>query len=328
MSKREDHIKDFWNKNPVGTNFIDFETGREYFEKYDEFRYKTEGHILEELDAIDFQNKKVLEIGLGQGADSMQIVKRGARYNGIDLTPESVRRVKQRFEISEIPYESVIEGSATNIPFDANTFDIVYSHGVIHHSPHIQQIVEEIRRVLKPGGEAVIMLYHKNSFNYHVSIKLMRRMGLFVLWLMPFTVKILSKVTGEKPGRIEKHIKALKKQGLKYLKMKNFIHVSTDGPDNVFSSVWSKKSSLLLFEKFTDIRFRIHFLNERHLLGFQYLLPQNMKNRLSARVGWHLWVKARKKPIYNVETEGGSDQGNDKGVLPSDIDFRKNLGCG
>ena len=294
MENSQQDIKSFWNKNPVGTNFIDGELSKDFFHKYDTFRYQTESHILKELDALDLKEKKVLEIGLGQGADSMQLIKRGAQFYGIDLTEESVHRIKKRFELFEIPYREVSVANAREIPYEDDFFDVVYSHGVIHHSPQIDEITAEIHRVLRPGGQAVIMLYHKSSFNYHVSIKLLRRMGLFLIFLFPFLVKIVSKLTGEGVARIEKHIVNFKKSGLGYLKMKNFIHKSTDGPDNVYSSVWTKKTSRKLLKDFEVEDFRVHFLNERHLMGLQKLLSAKRKRKIESRYGWHLWVFARK----------------------------------
>ncbi|PLX15497.1 MAG: hypothetical protein C0601_12680 [Candidatus Muiribacterium halophilum] len=138
---KTEEIREFWNENPCGSNFISYEQDKAFYEEYDEFRYRTEGHILDELDQIDFKNKKVLEIGLGQGADSMQISLRGADYYGIDLTDESVRRLKERFKLFDLNYNSIIKDNAEKIPFEDNFFDIVYSHGVIHHSPKIDKIV-------------------------------------------------------------------------------------------------------------------------------------------------------------------------------------------
>jgi len=287
-------IKKFWNENPVGSNFIDYEKGKSFYEKYDTFRYRTEGHILSELDKIDFKKKKVLEIGLGQGADSMHIINRGAIYYGIDLTEESVRRVKERFELYKLPYQEVLVGNAERLSFDSDFFDIVYSHGVIHHSENIYNIVNEIHRVLKKDGRAVIMLYHKNSFNYHVSISIFRRLGLILLIPFPFLIKLISKVTGENPERIRKHSTNLKTQGRTYFKMRNFIHKSTDGPDNIFSSVWTANTSQKLFKDFSEIVTHVHFLNERHLLGLQYILPKSVKHSLANRYGWHLWIHATK----------------------------------
>jgi ubiquinone/menaquinone biosynthesis C-methylase UbiE len=292
---KKEEIKNFWNQNPVGENFVEYgDGGLEFFKRYDEFRYRTEGHILSELDKIDFKNKDILEIGIGQGADSMQIVKRGANYYGIDLTETSVQRIKDRFRLSNLPFKEIQVANAENIPYPDNYFDIVYSHGVIHHSPNIEKIVSEIHRVIKPGGKAVIMLYHKNSFNYHVSISVFRRVGLLLLIVFPFLSKVIQKVTGEDIDRINEHKKNVRTYGLSYLKMKNFLHRSTDGPLNVYSSVWNAKTVNTLFKKFSKIETNIHFLNERHLLGLQHLMNKNLKQKLASKYGWHLWIKAQK----------------------------------
>lgn len=295
MSKQSTNdIKQFWNEQPVGSNFVAYEAGKSFYERYDAFRYRTEGHILKELDEIEFKGRNVLEIGLGQGADSMQIINRGAIYYGIDLTEESVRRVKERFHLFNKPYAEIQVANAESIPYPDNTFDIVYSHGVIHHSPQIKKIVSEIYRVLMPGGKAVIMLYHQASYNYYISISVLRRMGLLLLLPLPFLTKLISKLTGESEERINRHKYYLKKEGLAYLKMKNFIHRSTDGPDNVYASVWTAKEARELFHEFSSISTSVHFLNERHLLGIQHILPKSFKNFIARKFGWHLWVKASK----------------------------------
>lgn len=287
-------IKRFWNNNPVGNNFVKYENSKEFFIKYDEFRYKTEGHIIDELDSLNLKNKKVLEIGLGQGSDSQKLIERGAIYYGIDLTPESVKRVKKRFKLFNLKYKKVILGDAKNLPFENNFFDIIYSHGVIHHSPDIKKIVNEIYRVLNKNGELVLMLYNKNSFNYFVSIYLIRRIGLIFIILFPFLKKIISKYTGEEIDRINIHVLNFKKFGLKYLKMKNFLHKSTDGPLNEFSSVWTKNSSKELLKKFKQFKFKIHFLNERQLIFINKILSKSFKNKLSRIFGWHLWIFSKK----------------------------------
>jgi ubiquinone/menaquinone biosynthesis C-methylase UbiE len=294
MSEQDKNIEQFWDQNPVGNNFIEYHSSKKFYDDYDEFRYRTEWHILKELDLIDFKDKKVLEIGLGQGADSMQIIKRGAIYYGIDLTDESVKRLKERFRLFEQPYQEVTKANAQTIPYEDGFFDIVYSHGVIHHSPEIEKIVSEIHRVLKPGGQAIIMLYHKNSFNYYVSIAILRRTGLLLMLIFPFLTKLISRMTGEGVERIEKHRKNFQERGWRYFKMKEFLHKSTDGPDNIYSGVWNRKSSSELFRNFKNLNFKVHFINERHLLGFQKILPESVKKKLAEKYGWHLWIYAER----------------------------------
>jgi len=76
--------------------------------------------------------------------------------------------------------------------------------------------------------------------------------------------------------------------------MKNFIHRSTDGPDNVYASVWTAKTARQLFRQFKNVSTNIQFLNERHLLGLQHILPKSLKRYMSRSYGWHLWIKAIK----------------------------------
>jgi ubiquinone/menaquinone biosynthesis C-methylase UbiE len=295
MNKNSSDIKQFWSENPVGESLINSKYGnKNFFLQYDEFRYKTESHILDEMDGMNFRNKDVLEIGIGQGADSIQMVKRGANYFGIDLTDVACCRVKERFSSFNLPYKEILTADAENIPFKNDFFDIIYSHGVIHHSPNIKVIVDEIHRVLKPGGTAIIMLYHKNSFNYYLSIAFFRRIGLLLLLIFPFLSKVVQKLANEPKERIDQHRNSLIKNGISYLHMKNFIHCSTDGPLNIYSSVWTKNSAHRLFSKFKKFNTKIHFLNERHLLGFQYFLKSSFKKILSEYFGWHLWIYVEK----------------------------------
>ena len=288
-----DQIETFWENNPCGNDFIEFEDWKNFFINYDSFKERNEPHIFEELEKIDFKGKRVLEIGLGQGTEAQKIIQAGAVYNGIDFTEESIERMKIRCELFSLPYESLHVMNAENLDFPDESFDIVFSHGVLHHSPHIRKIINEIFRVLKKNGMVVVMLYHKNSINYHISIKFIRRLGIFLLFI-PGISKLVSKITKEDPGRLEKHIINLRRAGLSYLKMKNFIHKSTDGPENVFSSIFSRNEAKRLFSKFRDLSYSIHFLNERHLPIVRNIFPAAFKKRMDSKYGWHLWIKGIK----------------------------------
>lgn len=286
-------IEEFWQANPCGQHFVQKVDWRQFFIDYDRYKYQSEPHILVELGKTDFRNKRVLEIGPGQGAEAQKIIESGGIYSGLDLTQESVNRVKKRLEIFNLPYERVSQGSAERLAWPDCTFDIVFSHGVIHHSPRITAIVDEIHRVLKPNGEVVLMLYHRHSINYQVSIRFVRRAGIFLLF-MPGIPGIVCRLTGEPLDRLLKHRSNLKQEGLSYLRMHNFVHKSTDGPDNVYSSVYSVAQVRQLLRQFRDLRFSKHLLNERHLLGLQFVLSRRVKQSLEARFGWHLWVRGRK----------------------------------
>lgn len=288
-----ENISSFWQKNPCGADFVPKSEWKDFFIKYDKYKYSIEPHILTELSKINFNNKRVLEIGLGQGAEAQKIIENGAKYNGIDLTEESVKRVKLRCEIFNLPYESINVNNAEKINFTDSSFDIVFSHGVIHHSPRIKDIVGEIHRVLKPGGMFAIMLYHRNSVNYQISIKIIRRLGIFLLFIPKFS-QFVSKLTNEPLERLKKHKKNLKLHGLKYLLINNFIHKATDGPENIYSSVFSETEAKALFVKFRNLNFNKFLFNERHFPIIRNIISPKFKKIISSRYGWHLWCKGIK----------------------------------
>lgn len=280
----ENEIQNFWQQHPCGAELVgdltaeSRENYEDFFARYDRYRYEKEPHILINLDRIDFKNKKVLEIGLGQGADGEQIVRRGGIYTGVDLTEESVKRTKMRFALRDLPSEEITQGSALRLPFDDNSFDIVFSHGVLHHIPEIEKAQREIRRVLKPDGRLIVMVYAKRSLNYLFSIRVARRLGLLGLYF-----------SGAKPGGIYgHHLRQAGERGIwNYLKMENFIHVNTDGAFNPYSKVYNERELVTDFPDFSIVKTHQHFMHAPPLkIGW---LP------LAGKLGWHLW--AEMKPL-------------------------------
>ncbi len=281
----ETEIKDFWQTHPCGAELVgdlNDETRVEYeefFRRYDNFRYSLEEHILKNLDRIAFAGKRVLEIGLGQGADAEQIELRGGLYNGVDLTEESVKRVRMRFELNgRKGIERIEQASALALPFDDDSFDIVFSHGVLHHIPEIEKAQTEIARVLKPDGRLIAMLYSKWSLNYLISIFIARRLGLLALYTL-----------GIKAGGIYgDHIANAKKAGIwNYLAMQNFINVSTDGPFNPYSKVYGRKEIKRDFSAFELVETHKEFMHAPPLPVHR--LP------LAGQLGWHLWAEMKPK---------------------------------
>jgi SAM-dependent methyltransferase len=279
LSERD--IRDFWQTHPCGENVLGSRLGGDYeafFQSYDRMRYSHEGHILGCLDQIDFRGKTVLEIGLGQGADAEQIVRRGAHWSGIDLTQESVERVRMRMALRRFPYGEIRQASALAIPFPDQSFDIVFSHGVLHHIPDIGQAQAEIRRVLKPGGELIAMLYAKWSLNYLLAIWIVRRLALVPLHYVGYAPNAIAKA----------HLENARRLGLwNYLRMQNFIHRNTDGPDNPFSRVYDLGTVAKHFAGFSIVKSYKRYMHAPPLpISW---LP------LQRALGWHLWVHLRPK---------------------------------
>jgi ubiquinone/menaquinone biosynthesis C-methylase UbiE len=161
-SNLKNDIREFWNSDPCGTRYLDGTNQSEEFEAHVRARYELEPYIPEFASFESARGLKVLEIGVGMGADYLQWLKAGAHATGIDMSSASLEKARNR--CASAGYDSDLRvADAEHLPFADNTFDVVYSYGVMHHSPDTPQCIREALRVLKPGGAARIMLYHHPS---------------------------------------------------------------------------------------------------------------------------------------------------------------------
>lgn len=155
-------VKDFWNEASCGEELYLKGFDKDSYLNQSIIRYSLEPEIIEFAEFPKFKGKKTLEIGVGLGADHQKLAEHGAILSGIDLTPRAINHTKRRFELMGLNSDLQI-ADAENLPFEDNSFDAVYSWGVLHHSPDTQKAVNEVYRVLKPGGLAKIMIYNKYS---------------------------------------------------------------------------------------------------------------------------------------------------------------------
>ncbi|HET9138543.1 class I SAM-dependent methyltransferase [Actinophytocola sp.] len=282
----EADIQSFWNANPCGDHIVGGLHGafadnyERFFTAYDRWRYRQESHIPACLDRIDWSGREVLEIGLGQGAESEQLIRRGAKWSGLDLTPESVERVRARLSVRDLPYQDLRQGTALSIPWPDNSFDMVFSHGVLHHIPDIRVAQAEIRRVLRPGGTLVAMLYARHSLNYQVSIRLVRRAMLAAAYPLR-NANLLPK-----SATLRAHLSNAERVGLRsYLDLDTFTHRNTDGPHNPYARVYTPEEVAAEFPDFEVVE---SFKRYMHA-------PPLPIRRLPGerRMGWHLWVVLR-----------------------------------
>ncbi|MFL5911496.1 MAG: methyltransferase domain-containing protein [Gaiellaceae bacterium] len=132
---------------------------------------------LERYVPADFEGKKVLEVGLGFGTLGQLLASRNADYFGADIAPGPVETMKRRLEWLGKPAEQARQASVLELPFEDGTFDYVYSIGCLHHTGDLPKSVQEVHRVLVPGGRAVVMLYYRHSLRrlvYGLRAKLRR----------------------------------------------------------------------------------------------------------------------------------------------------------
>ena len=159
----KEKIQIFWNKKPCGTfGNIPEELNKEYFEKIWKRRYNLEPFISSIADFDNSKGKKVLEIGCGIGMDGAEFAKHGAIYTGIDLSDVSIKTCLKHFELYGLS-GNIINADVENLPFEDDSFDIIYSWGVLHHTPNMQKGIDELYRVLKPNGKIIIMIYNRYS---------------------------------------------------------------------------------------------------------------------------------------------------------------------
>jgi len=287
------HVHDFWQANPCGAKFAGGEIGsREFFNAVERHRYQTEWHIPEVVGFPRWRDSDVLEVGCGLGTDAINFARRGARYTGIDLTEASIDLVRRRFEFEGLTANLSV-ADAEVLPFADDSFDLVYSHGVLHHTPETPRAINQVHRVLKPGGTAMVMLYHKNSYNYRVNIMILRRLGVRMLgfdWGPAF----VHRITGEDENRLRELQSDYRRDPKELLSKQEFLNQNTDGPGNPLARVYSRSEAVSMFGRFREVRTELHFLNKRWLPLVGGLMPRPVERVMARLMGWHLWIIAKK----------------------------------
>ena len=159
------------------------------FKRQAYFAQKRPAPLFSKLIAYDsLKGKKVLEIGCGLGSHSEMLARSGAQLTAIDLSPTSVASTKRRLHLKQLTAD-VRVADAENLPFADESFDYIWSWGVIHHSPNTRKCAEEIERVLKPGGKLQIMLYHRHSLYNWVNV--IFRFGILKAKLLSMSIQDL-----------------------------------------------------------------------------------------------------------------------------------------
>jgi len=159
-----DDVIKYWNNQPCNIKHSSKDMNTcEYFTEVSKKRYFVEPHIPDFAGFNKYKDKKVLEVGCGIGTDAQEFAKNGCIYKGIDLTEKSIDICKNRFQLFNL--DGVFETGNIEEYCDGE-YDLIYSFGVLHHTPDIDKALINIYNMLKPGGEFKCMLYAKNSWKY------------------------------------------------------------------------------------------------------------------------------------------------------------------
>lgn len=220
-----------------------------------------------------YVGRQVLEIGCGMGCMAMNWAKAGAQITAVDLNAVAVEQTRRRFDLYGLQGR-IQQADGNGLEFEDNTFDYVYSWGVLHHSPDLGRSLQEMMRVLKPGGEFALMLYYRPSIMYWVSIRL------FEGWLhgeSMFTrdeLELSSRYTDGREGDGNPHTWPVTKR-------------------EVRSMLGSHTESLAFRVLGTDLDYEL----QRACLipGFERTVPLFLRKVLARRWGWSLFTTGRKK---------------------------------
>lgn len=161
-------VQDYWDRRPCNIRHSPAPVGtREYFDQVEQRKYFVEPHIPAFAEFPNWKDKCVLEIGCGIGTDTINFVRAGAQVTAVDLSGESLKLAQMRAKVFGLQdritfYQGNSEQLSQFVPVEP--YDLVYSFGVIHHTPHPDQIVTEIKKYLRPDSELRIMLYSKVSY--------------------------------------------------------------------------------------------------------------------------------------------------------------------
>jgi len=259
-----------WNTNPCGADAAEeLERGsRAFFRGIEDHRYDVYAPWLKE--AVGFQSfagRRVLEIGPGLGTDHAQFARAGARLYAIDLTATHLALTRQRFALETLETR-LARADAELLPFVDASFDVVYSFGVLHHTPDTQKAVEEARRVLRPGGLAIISLYHRHSAFHWIATVLCRGIRRGELWTRGYR-RLLADIE----------------------------HGARDSGAEPLVKVLSRRQCRRLFSRFQQVTVRSDHIDYAHFFPSRPpspLGPRRLVEKLAGRWGWYLTVIARK----------------------------------
>ncbi|PIQ86838.1 MAG: SAM-dependent methyltransferase [Candidatus Omnitrophica bacterium CG11_big_fil_rev_8_21_14_0_20_45_26] len=157
-------IRLFWDRYPCAADRSNQERySKTYFEELAQKRYLIEPEIISFAQFDHYRGRDVLEVGVGPGHDFRQWVAAGANAYGIDFSSEAIHHTTAYLQHFGLNAKEIKIGDAENLPYPADRFDLVYSWGVLHHTPDTQKALSEIVRVCQPGGICKVMFYHRNS---------------------------------------------------------------------------------------------------------------------------------------------------------------------
>jgi 2-polyprenyl-3-methyl-5-hydroxy-6-metoxy-1,4-benzoquinol methylase len=266
-----DQVQKYWDRRPCNIRHSTKPPGtREYFDEVERRKYFVEPHIPHFAEFSRWQNKRVLEIGCGIGTDTMNFARQAASVTAVDLSEKSLEMARKRAEVYELVDRiSFFHGSAEHLDqiVPPEAFDLIYSFGVIHHTPHPERILEQLRNYVRPGSTVKIMVYHRYSWKV---LWILMTYGKFQFWKLTELVARYSEAETGCPVTY-----SYSRRELRNLMERSGFRVEAIHAEHIFP-------------------YRIRdYIQYRYIREWYFRwLPASMFHALERMLGWHLCVTA------------------------------------
>jgi SAM-dependent methyltransferase len=159
-----DEVRSYWERHIHDLEITTHPVGsRGFFEDLDHYHFEKLHHLLRLVDFDGYRGKHVLEVGCGAAVDLARFAKGGAICTGVDLAGSAIELARANFQQQGLSADFRV-ANAEALPFADESFDLVYAHGVVQYTADPPRLVNEVHRVLKPGGEAIFQVYNRVSW--------------------------------------------------------------------------------------------------------------------------------------------------------------------
>ncbi len=260
-------VQDYWNTRPCNIRHSDKQVGTvEYYNEIQSRKYFVEPHIPAFAGFDKWFGKKVLEIGCGIGTDTMMFARRGAIITAVDYSEESLRLAMNRAKAFEMQdkirfYYANAEDLSKTVPIEE--YDLIYSFGVIHHTPHPDKVISELKKYMGPQTVLKVMVYNRNSWKV-LGIKLRHP-----LWPVDNAIAMNSEAQTGCPVTYTYTRRSVRK-------LLNGLQVTDMFVDHIFPYV------VEIYKKYVYKK-----------VWYFRILPKPLFRWLEKRLGWHLCVTAK-----------------------------------
>jgi len=264
-------VRDYWDARPCNLRHSPAPVGtKDYFDQVEARKYFVEPHIPGFAEFERWRGKKVLEIGCGIGTDTINFARHGATVTTVDLSERSIELARKRAAVFGVERQIQFYGGNAEeltqfVPVEA--YDLIYSFGVIHHTPHPRKVLEQLKEYTRPGTTVKIMVYHRRSYKV-AWILLAEGRGQF--WKLPDLVAQNSEAQTGCPVTYT----YTRGEGRKLLELHGF-HVTDVRVEHIFP---------YLIRDYVEYRYV-------KKLYFRWL-PQGLFRVLERQFGWHLLLSA------------------------------------